>query len=241
MSESTFHFKKFTINQQRCAMKVGTDSVLFGAWIKTRNASSILDIGTGTGVLALMLAQKSNAQIDAIDVDAEACEQARENCIASPWADRIKVFHSTLQHFQNHAHAVYDLIVSNPPYFSSSHKASDAARNIARHMDATLSMEDLINGVLKLLSTDGNFCVILPQKEGMLFYEKALLHNLFCTNLTRVKTKIDKPEKRLMMEFSRKMQVMNEDEIVIQEADNFFTEDYIQLTKDFYPDLRKQR
>lgn len=222
-------------------MKVGTDSVLFGAWIKTRNAQTILDIGTGTGVLALMLAQKSNALIDAIDVDAEACEQARENFNASPWHDRLKVYHTSLQKFQDNAHAQYDLIVSNPPYFSSSHKASDAARNIARHMDATLSMEDLINGVLKLLHDDGTFCVILPQKEGMLFYEKALLSNLYCANLTRVKTKTDKPEKRLMMEFAKKMQVVNETEIVIQEADNFFTEDYIELTKDFYPDLRKQR
>lgn len=241
MSESTFHFKQFTINQDRCAMKVGTDSVLFGAWINAINSFEVLDIGTGTSVLALMIAQKCKAAIDAIDIDADSCQQARDNIAASKWNDRIKVYHTSLQNFQNNALTVYDLIVSNPPYFVDAHKASDAARNIARHMNETLTIDDLINGVLKLLSAEGKFCVILPFKEGMLFYENALQKNLYCSRLTRVKTKIDKPEKRLMMEFTRNMNVIEEDEIIIQEGDNYFTKKYIELTKDFYPNLRKQR
>src|SRR5258708_3001300 len=117
-------------------MKVSTDSVLFGAWIKTRNASSILDIGTGTEELALMLPQKSNVRINGIEGEGEDWEEGWENCVNWRWPERIKVFPSTLQNFQNRAHTEYDLIVSNPPYFSASHKAPDAARNIARHMDA---------------------------------------------------------------------------------------------------------
>lgn len=241
MSESTFHFKEFTVNQDRCAMKVGTDSVLFGAWINASPSQFALDIGTGTGILSLMLAQKSNAVIDAIDIDLEACEQARENVTNSKWHNRINVYHSTLQDFKHRALMEYDLIISNPPYFVDAHKASDSARSIARHMDETLSIEDLISGVLKLLSADGRFCIILPYKEGMLFYEKALLSKLYCTRLTRVKTKIDKPEKRLMMEFCRDMNVIEEDEIVIQENENNFTEQYINLTKDFYLNLGKHR
>lgn len=241
MSESTFHFKEFTVNQDRCAMKVGTDSVLFGAWIDPTKSQFVLDIGTGTGILSLMLAQKSNAVIDAIDIDLQACEQARENSMQSKWNHRINVYHSTLQNFMHRALMVYDLIISNPPYFADAHKTNDNARNIARHMDETLSIDDLISGVLKLLSDDGRFCVILPYKEGMLFYEKAMLNKLYCTRLTRVKTKIDKPEKRLMMEFSRHMKVIEEDEIVIQETENYFTDQYINLTKDFYLNLGKQR
>ncbi len=222
-------------------MKVGTDSVLFGAWVNTGNAKNILDIGTGTGVLALMLAQKSQAVIDAIDIDADACEQAKENFLNSPWSDRLRVYHTMLQKFRDNALQHYDLIVSNPPYFTSSHRANDAARNIARHMDSTLSMEDLITGVIKLLHDDGRFCVILPAKEGMLFYEKATLHNLFCNRLTRVKTISDRAEKRLMMAFGKKMQVIEEDEIVIQQNEHQFSDEYIELTKDFYPGLKKHR
>ena len=241
MSESAFHFKEFTINQDRCAMKVGTDSVLFGAWINPAKSQFVLDIGTGTGILSLMLAQKCNAVIDAIDVDSEACVQARENILQSKWSNRINVYHSTLQNFMHRALMVYDLIISNPPYFVDAHKATNNARNIARHMNETLSIDDLISGILKLLSDDGRFCVILPYKEGMLFYEKAMLSKLYCSRLTRVKTKIDKPEKRLMMEFCRHMKVIEEDEIVIQENENYFTDKYLQLTKDFYLNLGKQR
>jgi tRNA1Val (adenine37-N6)-methyltransferase len=215
-------------------MKVGTDSVLLGAWVEAQPYRQVLDIGTGTGILAIMMAQKCNAQIDAIELDVAACEQARENAANCFWADRIHVYNTTLQKFSNRAHTVYDLIIANPPYFVDSHKASGPARNMARHMDETLSFNDLLDGVRSLLSDDGRFCVILPYKEGLLFYKEAVKFSLYCSRITRVKTKIEKTEKRLMMAFSKNMLPISEDEIVILDNNNLFTQQYIDLTHDFY-------
>lgn len=234
MSESVFHFKQFTINQERCAMKVGTDSVLFGAWVDTNNSKHLLDIGTGTGILALMMAQKCNAIIDAIELDEAACLQAKENIEQSIWAQRINVIHTSLQNFCLNNQTLYDLIIANPPYFVDAHKASGAARNIARHMNETLSINDLLQGVNTMLNNDGRFCVILPYKEGLLFYQQAVKSNLFCSRITRVKTKADKPAKRLMMAFTKNMLPINEDEIIILDKNNHFTKAYMDVTNDFY-------
>jgi len=238
MHEDIFHFKQFTINQDRCAMKVGTDGVLLGAWVKVNGAKKILDIGTGTGLIALMLAQKSQAIIDAIDIDKDAFEQAKKNAADSKWKNRIHVFHSSLQEFAETFQNKYDLIVSNPPFFESAFKAGTEARNIARHTDETLNFEDLICGVNKLLLPDGKFNVILPFKEGNCFIEKSKSGNLFVQKLTRVKTKSDKQEKRLMIEFGFQKTNPVEDDIVIQEEDLSFTEEYIELTNDYYPGLK---
>lgn len=238
MNDASFHFKQFTIEQDRCAMKVGTDGVLLGAWVKVNGANRILDIGTGTGLIALMLAQKSNAIIDAIDIDKDAFEQAKKNTANSKWKERINIFHTSLQEFSGSSKNKYDLIVSNPPFFEGTYKAGTEARNIARHTDETLSFDDLITGVKNLLKPGGRFCVILPFKEGNDFIEKAFLNNLFIQKLTRVKTKSEKQEKRLMFEFGFEKTNAVEDDIVIQEADLSFTQEYIELTKAYYPGLK---
>ncbi len=238
MHDEAFHFKQFTINQDRCAMKVGTDGVLLGAWVNPNGAARILDIGTGTGLIALMLAQKSSAVIDGIDIDYDAFAQANENVKHSNWKSRINIFHTSLQEFSSGSEYKYDLIVSNPPFFADAYKAGTEARCIARHTDETLSFDDLINGVKNLLQDAGKFYVILPFKEGNCFIEKAAANNLFVQKLTRVKTKIEKHEKRLMIEFGLEKRSPIEDDIVIQEQDLSFTKEYIELTKDYYLGLK---
>lgn len=235
MSQTVFHFKHFTIHQDRCAMKVGTDGVLLGAWTDPTSINRILDIGTGTGLIALMLAQKSTANIDAIDIDENSCSQADENISASKWFDRIQVHHCSLQSYILTCSVKYDLIVSNPPYFIDAYYANDHSRNLARQADAGLSFDELILGVKALLKEDGKFCVILPCKEGCYFKTKAAIAGLYCNLITHVKTKSDKLEKRMIMKYQFKKEILVENELLIHEDDISFTEDYMELTKDFYP------
>lgn len=214
-------------------MKVGTDGVLLGAWVRAEDAKRILDIGTGTGLIALMLAQKSPAPVDAIDIDRPSFEQATQNARTSPWADRVRVIHSSLQDFKPGYR--YDLIVSNPPYFIDSFKAPGEARNMARSASHSLSYEELLHGVGRLLNNTGRFCVILPFKEGQLFREKAEQNGLFCNHLVNIKTGRDKPFKRVLMEFSRREEELVEEELVIHYDERQFTEEYKSLTRDYYP------
>ncbi len=241
MSQNDFRFKQFVVRQDRCAMKVGTDGVLLGSWVHPGKAKRILDIGTGTGLIALMMAQRSEGQIDAIDIDSDATAQAEENFESSPWSDRLKAIPQSLQEFASHRPERYDLIVSNPPYFMGAHPAPSEARNVARHMDESLSIEELASCVKTLLSPEGRFCLILPFMEGMKFREYAEQNGLFATHLTKVKTKIEKQEKRLMMEFMLHRKGEVEDELVIQEEDMSYTKEYIDLTNDFYMGLPRTR
>ena len=215
-------------------MKVGTDAVLLGSWVNTDNVRSILDIGTGTGIIALMLAQKSEAIIDAIDIDQNAFIQATENVAACKWRNRIRVHHVSLQDFARIPNHKYDLIVSNPPYFIDSSKASGESRSNARHTDQ-LPYDDLLKGILQLLSPSGKFYVILPTKESEQFRDLAEQHKLYLTKLTRVVTRTDKPEKRWLMRFEFRPKSFSEDSITI-EADerHSYTDAYKELTKDYY-------
>ena len=234
MSSQEFVFKQFTILQDKCAMKVGTDAVLLGSWVTTSSAKTILDIGTGTGIIALMLAQKSNAVVDAIDIDNNAYLQAIQNISNCKWKNRINVHHTSIQQFSTSCDHKYDLIVSNPPYFVDSSKAIEESRTNARHTDQ-LPFDELLNGVLNLLNPDGKFYVILPTKESQGFREMAEKQNLFLTKLTRVITRTDKPEKRLLMKFEFIKKEVEEDSIVIEnEGRHCYTDEYIELTKDYY-------
>lgn len=234
MSNQTFAFKQFKINQDKCAMKVGTDAVLLGSWVNSSNAKTILDIGTGTGIIALMLAQKSGARIDAIDIDMSAYVQATENVNNCDWKDRIEVHHISLQQFAKESDHKYDLIVSNPPYFIDSSKALEESRTNARHTDQ-LPFNELLDGVLKLLNPAGKFYVILPTKESEQFREEAEKHKLFLTKLTRVITRTDKPEKRLMMRFEFIQRAFSESSITIEKDERHsYTDEYKDLTKDYY-------
>src|SRR3954470_3745964 len=150
MGDTSFRFKNFTVHQDKCAMKVGTDSVLLGSWLNPGNAKEILDIGTGSGIIALMIAQKSIADIDAIDIDHNAYLQARENFLISPWFFRLHASQCSLQEFSNESGKKYDLMISNPPYFHHASKPLKEERIQARHHD-TLTFDDLVEGVKKLL------------------------------------------------------------------------------------------
>ncbi len=215
-------------------MKVGTDAVLLGSWVNPSHAKTILDIGTGTGIIALMLAQRCGAKIDAIDIDSNAFVQASENAANCTWKDRIHIHHTSLQQFTKVSDHKYDLIVSNPPYFVDSSKALVESRTNARHTDQ-LPFHELLNGVLALLNQTGKFYVILPTKESEVFREMAEEHKLYLTKLTRVVTRADKPEKRLLMRFEFTKRAFSEDSIVIEEDERHsYTEAYKELTREYY-------
>lgn len=230
-----FVFKQFAIAQDRCTMKVGTDGVLLGAWADVKDVKTALDIGTGSGLIAIMLAQRAlDAQIHAVEIDEEACAQAQENMQNAPWAERLSAFPIAIQDFIKAQDKLYDLIVSNPPFFSGGTFSQNQDRNSVRHT-IKLSHGDLLSAVRTLLSESGRFCVILPFIEGLRFQEIARDYNLYCTKITEVKPKADKPVERLLLQFERHEQPLQKDSLVIQiEARNEWTQDYITLTGDFY-------
>ncbi len=215
-------------------MKVGTDGVLLGSWANCTHATRILDIGTGTGLIALMLAQRSNATIKAVEIDKDAANQAKLNFKQSDWSDRIEIINDTFQNYLANTDTKFNLIVSNPPYFSKSFKAPNADRNTARHNDK-LPNTDLLNGVNKLLTDDGTFSVILPYTEGCILIAEAVLFNLYCIRKTNIIPSPGKPFKRILMDFKRTKSPLLEDTLVIENnTRHSYTDKYIELTKDFY-------
>lgn len=233
---SKFQFKQFTIAQDRCAMKIGTDGVLLGAWAPIENNPfSILDIGAGTGVVALMLAQRSNAeQIDALEIDEEAYEQSVDNFENSPWSDRLFCFHAGLDEFVEEPEDEYDLIVSNPPFYSEDYKSENEQRDLARFTDA-MPFEDLIEAAALLLSENGIFCVIIPYKEEIHFIGLAREYELYPLKITRVKGTPTTEIKRSLLAFGRnENNNIATDELIIETARHNYTAEYIALTKDFY-------
>ena len=231
-----FQFKQFAVQQDRCAMKIGTDAVILGAWCPINNHPfSILDIGAGTGILSLMLAQRSNAaQIDAIEINDEAYEQCVENFESSPWGDRLFCFHAGLDEFLDEPEDEYDLIISNPPFYSENYKTDSAQRDLARFQEA-MPFEDLIEAARLLLSENGIFAVIIPFKEEEKFIELCAEVELYPINVTRVKGTPTTEVKRSLLAFKRyELSVLTADELVIETARHQYTEDYIALTKDFY-------
>ena len=239
---SHFDFKRFRIEQDRCAMKVGTDGVLLGAWAE--GGRRILDIGTGTGVIALMMAQRfANAMVTAIDIDEEACRQARENALASPFADRVAVVHSSVQAFsvdclekslKTDSIELFDSIVSNPPFFEQSLKNPDSRKATARHTDS-LSFSDLFENVSRLLSDDGVFSVIIPVEKLESFTSNAYLSGFYISRQCLVKTTLKKPAKRCLLAFKKHLpEVVEKSEIFLQNDDETRSESYRNLTQDFY-------
>ncbi len=216
-------------------MKVGTDAVLLGSWVLPNGSREILDIGTGTGVVALMLAQKTLAKIDAIDIDENACLQAQQNIFESKFSGQLQVIHSSWQEFSKVNTKKYNLIVTNPPYFEQSLKSSDEQRSFARHADV-LPFEELIDGVIKLLDDKGKFCLILPTLEAEKFKDLAKKKGLFLSKLLRVKSKINKElDKRHLMQFEFTPSEFSEQTIAIElEERHHYTDEYKALTKDYY-------
>lgn len=230
-----FRFKEFTVHQDKCAMKIGTDGVLLGAWTSIKNNPfSVLDIGAGTGIISLQMAQRSDAEmIDAIEIDENAYEQCVENFENSDWADRLFCYHASLNEFVEEIDDQYDLIISNPPFYSEDYKSQNNSRDLARFTDS-LPFEHLISGVSKLVSEDGIFSVILPKKEEEHFKELAKAKNLFPQRICNVKGNPNSEIKRVMMEFSFQEQEPKIEELVIEKSRHVYTEEYIDLVKDFY-------
>lgn len=216
-------------------MKVGTDGVLLGAWTPvSHNPYSVLDIGAGTGLIALMLAQRTNAaQIDAIEIDGDAYEQAVENFENSPWADRLFCFHAGLDEFIEEPEDEYDLIVSNPPFYTEDYKSGDTQRDTARFASA-MPFEDLVEAAHLLLSEDGIFAVIVPFKEEAKFTALADDFELYPIKITRVKGTASSETIRSLIAFSRHQNDCEVDELVIETARHDYTDAYSKLTGEFY-------
>jgi tRNA1Val (adenine37-N6)-methyltransferase len=233
---SVFQFKQFSVNQDQTAMKIGTDGVLLGAWAPLENnPKSVLDIGTGTGIIALMLAQRSGAeQIDALEIDENAYEQAVENFEGSPWGDRLFCFHAGLDEFIDDPEDEYDLIVSNPPFFSEDYRSANEQRDLARFQEA-MPFEELVEAADLLLSENGIFSVIIPFNEEDRFIELCAEVELFPIKVTRVKGTQNTKIVRSLLAFKRyELSVLTADELVIEISRHEYTPEYISLTKDFY-------
>ncbi|MDR2291897.1 MAG: methyltransferase [Prevotellaceae bacterium] len=235
MSNTNFSFKQFVIYQEKSAMKVGVDGVMLGAWTDVAKAVNILDIGTGTGLIAIMMAQRNSiANIDAVEIEQQSYEQAVENVNRCIWKNRINVIHEKFQTFAEITQKRYDLIVSNPPYFIASLQSPEMQRTVARH-SLLLTQDDLINGVDKILCDTGKFAAIFPYIEANIFIAKAAVQNIFCNKKTNIKPSPEKPVKRIMLEFSRIKQNLMENTICIETGKRHdYTAEYKMLTKDFY-------
>ncbi|WP_047788583.1 tRNA1(Val) (adenine(37)-N6)-methyltransferase [Tenacibaculum mesophilum] len=233
-----FKFKEFTVHQDKTAMKVGTDAVLLGAWCNLGEfPDTILDVGSGTGIISLMLAQRSDAMtIDAVEIDTNAYEQTVENFEQSDWGDRLFCYNASFVEFaeeMSEDEEEYDIIVSNPPFYTDNYETEDVARNKAR-FTSSLSFEELLKGVSEILSENGRFSTIIPFKEEENFIELAKNHNLYLNRVCRVKGTPTTEIKRSLLELSFVETTIQEEELIIETKRHQYTDAYINLTKDFY-------
>ena len=260
MSDSSFLFKQFIVRHDRCAMKVGTDGVLLGAWAPVAQARTALDVGTGTGLVALQLAQRNpSLHVTAVEVDSDAATQAAENVVCSPWPDRIKVVCADFRNFQSDGG--FDLIVSNPPYFVDALPCPDRQRNTARHAGGLnydllfrrsarlLSEGGVVSIVIpseveraaedfrrsaRLLSEGGVVSIVIPSEVERAAEEAAWMHGLCPRRRTRVFTKAGKPARRVLLTFSCRLGPVDEDALYIHQPDGSYSDDYRRLTGEFY-------
>lgn len=233
-----FTFKQFAICQDRCAMKVGTDGVLLGAWARVGHCRHILDMGTGTGLVALMAAQRSEADVVAIDLDANAVAQAAENVESSPWSNRIQVLEADARELANSTQLIpnsqlFDAILCNPPFFENSLKCPDSARTMARHTD-TLSFDELARSAANLLAPQGELSVVIPYDRARDMTVSAACCGLFATRQTIVVPVEGGKPKRILMAFTREGAAHTPETLCIQDAQRNYTPVYIRLVEDFY-------
>jgi tRNA1Val (adenine37-N6)-methyltransferase len=233
MSNNYFIFKQFTVFQDKSAFKVGTDGVLLGAYAGVSEPQRILDIGTGTGLIALMMAQRFNASIVAIEPDEVSFAEACYNVSRSKWSGRIKVENYALQKYFP-GDCSFDLIVTNPPYFIDSLKNDDPLKSKARH-NVTLNNKDLLEGMERLLQEDGVLQLILPWTEGNVFIAEAREFGFYCNDILKIKPVPRGEVRRLILRFSRQKTRVTEKFLTIEKGNRHdFTDDYINLTKNFY-------
>ncbi|MDR1356820.1 MAG: methyltransferase [Tannerellaceae bacterium] len=236
MAKDYFRFKLFTVRQDRCAMKVGVDGTLLGAWAGVDGCRRVLDVGAGTGLIALMLAQRNTeVGVDAVDIDGEACRQAAENVAGSPFAGRVCVWQASFADFVSRVSSKYDLVVSNPPYFVRSLRNPDPLRSIARHT-VSLSAEDILSKHRELLGQGGRIALILPAAAPEGDPERMADENgMYVTRRTSVVTLRGAGVKRVLAEFSPiRLHACVSDTLVIEEAHGLYSSAYVELTKDFY-------
>ncbi|QEC53657.1 tRNA1Val (adenine37-N6)-methyltransferase [Anseongella ginsenosidimutans] len=244
MANSWFRFKQFIIEQDRCAMKVGTDGVLLGALAGTFSGEpglsvaggNILDIGTGTGLVALMLAQRSAAQIDAVEIEEAAAGQAAENVARSDWAERIQVIHADFRDFYRSCDKKYDLIASNPPYFRNSLKPVKEEKALARHGSNEFYRE-LVNGSMRLLQPWGRCCLILPAGAEKDLLLMAGEENLYLQQGLTIRSKPGEKAIRRLLTFGKTKTQPLEKELVIYEREGRYTQDFAALVKPYYLNL----
>jgi len=238
MKKDVFQFKEFEVSHSQSAMKIGTDAVLLGAWTSLdENVNSILDVGAGTGILALQLAQRSYAEtIDAVEIDPDAYEECVHNFENSPWADRLFCYHASFAEFYSEMDSTYDLIISNPPFFSEQPDSllKDHARAQAR-LQGYLNFDELLYGVSQLLSAHGSFSVVLPYSEQETFISKAHAYQLYPSSCLHVKGQPTTPIKRTLLKFKRKEpDAIATKELTIERTRHDYTQEYKDLVKDFY-------
>ena len=235
MPNPFFQFKQFVVYHDKCAMKVGTDGVLLGSWVSPDACQTILDIGSGTGLISLMLAQRSTALLDAIEIDESAYLQSLENIEHSPWKSRIHVFCTPFADFcKKMTVPTYDLIVSNPPYFNHSLCPPDTQRQLARHSDNSLTLTELITGCTRLLVETGRLCLILPAASNQELEDLLVFNQLFLRKRTWVKPTPTSTFKRILVEIGKEKSGFYENELVIETGRHIYSEEFKMLTKDFY-------
>jgi len=237
-----FEFKQFKIAQDACTMKVGTDGILLGASVEVAGVEKILDIGCGSGLIGIMLAQRTKESvIHAVEIDEAAYLQAAGNMALSPWKKRLEAFCCSIQDYSMVTDHRYDLVVSNPPFFSGGTFSANEDRNNVRHT-VKLPNGDLLMAARKLLKKNGRFCVILPYLEGLRFQEQAEQYGFHCTKMTEVVPKEGRPVERLILQFELEANELESkelvtNELVVHEADGKYTAAYVDLTKAFYRDM----
>jgi tRNA1Val (adenine37-N6)-methyltransferase len=228
-----FRFKQFTVSQHGSTHKVGTDGVLLGAWVNVEGRKRILEIGTGSGVIALMLAQRtpSDALIDAVEIQHEDAIQAKENSARSAWKERIFIYETSIQNFD--IGKKYNLIVSNPPFFVNSWLPPSGKRTIVRHTE-NLTFDELLEAVTRMLASDGLFAVILPHAEALVLIEKAKALQLNNVRQCAFRSRAHKPIERLLLEFSYGDHPTVLEQLVLHGEGEEWSDDYKRLTQDFY-------
>ncbi|WP_431225341.1 tRNA(1)(Val) (adenine(37)-N(6))-methyltransferase TrmN [Serratia sp. L9] len=230
-----FTFKQFFVAHDRCAMKVGTDAVMLGAWVGVGQVQRVLDVGCGSGLIALMLAQRTAGEvaIDAVELDSDAAAQARDNVLESPWPEKVRVHTQDIHHFaQQHTHC-YDLIVSNPPYFEPAVACRDLARTNARYTE-TLTHDVLLDCAERLITAEGNFCVVLPYDIGEAFEVNAHQRCWYTARRLNISDRADTHKHRMMLALARRPVAKKEAELAIKRADGSYTTEFRQLITDFY-------
>jgi tRNA1Val (adenine37-N6)-methyltransferase len=233
MASPPFHFKRFSVEQAGAAHPVGTDGVLLGAWAALSDAREILDIGTGTGLIALMLAQRSEARITAVEVHPPSAACAQRNFSASPWAERLRLVESSIQDFSQTTDNQFDVIVSNPPFFSATTHSPDVARRLGRHTSA-LPPADLLVCVARLLAPSGRFCVVLPLAEGQRLCELSVPHGLYWTRIAEVRAHAQKPTERLLLQFERNPYPFQREKLLLHDAAVGYSAAFRAMTEGFY-------